>query len=418
MLDNYVTISPPKAKYEVADVFRYFLEDYRQKYTPTYRQEEVIRAILACRTPEMGGVVNRCEDCGAVQFVFRSCGDSHCPKCGKYRKAEWVAKQEVVVLPVPYFHITFTTDHALNDLIAVNQKEMLDGLFWAVSKTLKEFGAEHLGGQLGMTLVLHTWGQTMIPHVHVHCIVTGGALSKDGCEFRKSGATYLFDVVELSAQYRDRLCRKIRRLNRQGKLKLVGPAAGMEVEQVVAEIQAKKWEVFLKAFEEADHLYSYLSRYVHQVAISNHRIINIDRRTKRVTFRYKDNKAGGQEKEMTLAGVEFIWRFLWHVLPRGLWRIRHYGLHHSSCRKRLSQARALLGLEAAVPEVEELSLREWLTELFGEDRLNKCPHCGQQTMFRHSQYEEFNVLQLLVIGLAGLLTAKREPVTANQQTAP
>jgi len=361
----------------------------------------------------MGGVVNQCEECGAVQFVFRSCGDSHCPKCGKFRKAEWVARQEVLVLPIPYFHITFTTDHALNKLIAANQKVMLDALFWAVSKTLKEFGQTYLGGQLGITAVLHTWGQSLIPHVHLHCIVTGGALSKDGCQFRQSQATYLFDVVELSARYRDRLCRKIRRLYRQGQLKLVGPAAEIEVEPVVAQMQAKKWEVFLKAFEQVEHLYGYLSRYVHQVAISNSRILNIDRRRKRVTFVYKDNKAGGQEKEMTLEADKFIGRFLWHVLPRGFWRIRHYGLHHGSCRQRLSQARALLGLEAQVPEAEELSLRQWLAELLGEDRLNTCPQCGQQTMFRHSQYQEFSVLQLLVISLAGLLSFNRQPVTTT-----
>lgn len=413
MLGNFFTVSPPQPKYEVADVLRYFLDDYRQKYNPTFRQQEVIRAILACRTPQMGGVVNQCEECGAVQFVFRSCGDSHCPKCGKFRKAEWVARQEVLVLPIPYFHITFTTDHALNEVIAANPKVMLEALFWAVSQTLKEFGQTYLGGQLGMTLVLHTWGQTLVPHVHLHCIVTGGALSKDGSQFRQSQATYLFDVVQLSARYRDRLCRKIRRLNRQGKLKLVGPAAQVEVEPMVETIQAKKWEVFLKAFEQVEHLYAYLSRYVHQVAISNHRLTAIDRRRKTVTFRYKDNKDGGQEKLMTLEATQFIWRFLWHVLPRGLKRIRHYGLHHSSCRQRLAQARTLLGLAADVPQVEELSLRQWLAELLGEDCLNRCPQCGQQTMFRHSQYEEFGFLQLLIIRLAWLMTPHRQPVPAT-----
>lgn len=413
MFGNYFSISPPKQQYEVADVFRLFIDEYRQRHKTSYRQEEVIRAILACRTPQMGGVVNQCEACGAVQFVFRSCGDSHCPKCGKFRKAEWVARQEILELPIPAFHVTFTTDHALNVLIPANQKVMLDALFWAVRETLKEFGQKYLGGQLGVTMVLHTWGQTMNPHVHIHCIVTGGALSKDGKRFRKSGGKYLFEAQELSARYRDRLCRKIKRLHRRGKLKLVGAAAGVDVEQLVEDMLAKAWEVFIQAFDQVENLYQYLSRYVHQVAISNQRILNIDRRAKTVTFVYKDNKDGGQEKEMTLSAETFIGRFLWHVLPRRFWRIRHCGLHHGSCRQRLAQARALLGLAAEVPEADELSLRLWLEELFGEDILNQCPHCGQQTMVRQAQYDDFTFLQLLLISLASLMTAKRLPAAVS-----
>lgn len=413
MLGNYFTISPPKQQYEVADVLRLFIEEYRQGHATTSRQEEVIRAILACRTPELGGVVNQCEACGAVQFVFKSCGDSHCPKCGKYRKAAWVLRQEKLELPIPYFHVTFTTDHAINGLIPANRKVLLDALFWAVSKTLQEFGERVLGGQIGITAVLHTWGQTLIPHVHIHCIVTGGALSQDGQEFRRSGEKYLFDALELSARYRDRFCRKIKRLYRQGALKLVGSAAEVDVEQLVGEMLAKNWEVYIQAFDQVGKLYEYLSRYVHQVAISNQRILHIDRRQKTVTFVYKDNKDGGKEKKMTLDAEQFIWRFLWHVQPRGFWRIRHYGLHHGSCQTRLSQARGLLGLEAEIPEVEELSLRMWLEELLGEDILNKCPHCGGQSMFRRDQYEDFNFLQLLLISLASLGTTKREAAAVS-----
>jgi uncharacterized protein (UPF0212 family) len=405
---DYITVSPPKPKYEVADVFRYFIEEYRERHKVSMRQEEVIRAVMSCRTAEMGGVINRCEECGAVQFVFKSCGDVHCPKCGKFHKAEWVVRQEIVRLPVPYFHVTFTTDHAINALFPANQEVVLEALFWAVSETIKEFGEEELGGQVGFTAVLHTWGQTMNEHVHIHCIVPGVALSKEG-RVRLSGGGYLFDAVKLSARYRDRFCRKIGRLYRQGKLKPVGEA---DVEEMVREMQAKDWEVFIKGFEKVEKLYEYLSRYVHQVAISNGRITGINRREKTVSFRYKDNKGGGQEKEMTLEAGEFIRRFLWHVLPGGFWRIRHYGLHHGSCRKKLSQVRALLGLAAAVPEVEKLSLREWLEGLLGEDRLNKCPQCGQQTMSRQGEYETFSTLQLLLLNLFSLMRARQERVAA------
>jgi len=404
---NYITMSPPKPKYEVADVFRYFIEGYRETHKTSFRQEEVIRAVMSCRTPELGGVINRCEECGAVQFVFKSCGDIHCPKCGKFHKAEWVARQEIVRLPVPYFHVTFTTDHAINALFPANQEAILDALFGAVSETLKEFGEEELGGQIGFTAVLHTWGQTMNPHIHIHCIVSGVGLSKEG-QVRLSGERYLFDAVKLSARYRDRFCGKIGRLYRQGKLKLAG--LEVDVEGMVKEMQGKEWEVYIKGFEKVEKLYEYLSRYVHQVAISNGRIVGINRREKTVSFRYKDNKDGGKEKVMTLDGEEFIRRFLWHVLPTGFWRIRHYGLHHGSCRKKLSEVRGQLGLEAAVPEVEKLSLREWLEELVGEDCLNKCPQCGQQTMYRQGEYETFGTLQLLLLALFGLIRVRQEQV--------
>ncbi len=241
------------------------------------------------------------------------------------------------------------------------------------------------------------------------CIVPGGALAEDGKRFHKSGKSYLFDAKKLSAQFRDRLCRRIKKLNKREKLTLVGAAAEVNVGQMVKEMLAKKWEVFIQAFEDVENLYTYLSRYVHQVAISNHRILNIDRQAKTVTFRYKDNKDGGQEKEMTLSAETFIGRFLWHVLPRQFHRIRHFGLHSSGCRKKLSRVRELLGLEKEIPAVEKPSLSGWLEELFGEDILNKCPYCGGLNMSRRGQYDSFNPAQMELINYAIQNTAKREP---------
>ena len=406
VLRLFFSVSPPPQKYELADVLRLFLGKYRRKYKTSTRIEEVVRDIMVCRRPEAGGVVRQCDDCGAVQFVFKSCGNGFCPKCGKFRKAEWVARQEILVLPVSYFHVTFTTDHAINVLIPGNRKVILDALFWSVSETLKEFGRKELGGQIGFTAALHTWGQTMNSHVHIHCIVPGIALSKEG-SIRKRGQKYLFDAKELSARFRDRFCRKIRRLYRKGELRLVGEAAEVDIEEMVEEMLAKKWEVYIKAFDRAEKVLEYLSRYVHQVAISNYRIVNINRWKGKVRFKYKDNRDGGKEKEMTLDGVEFIRRFVWHVLPKGFHRIRHYGLHHGSCRKKLSKVRGLLGLDAAVSEAKKLILREWLEELTGEDILNKCPNCGAE-MGSRGEYEEFTRWQMLLIIWAYLLTRKRE----------
>jgi hypothetical protein len=175
-----LSISPPPQKYEVGEVMRVYWGKYCRRYEVTRRIEEVVGDIMKCRRPEAGGVVRVCDDCGAVQFVFKSCGNNHCPKCGKFRKAEWVVRQEKLVLPVPYFHVTFTTDHAINEWIAGNRREILNALFRAVSETLKEFGEKELGGQIGFTCALHTWGQTMNAHVHIHCIVAGIALTKEG----------------------------------------------------------------------------------------------------------------------------------------------------------------------------------------------------------------------------------------------
>jgi len=414
MSGPFVSISPPPQKYEVADVLRLFVDKYRQKHSLTKRQEEVLGDLMSCRRPEAGGVVRQCDDCGAVQFVFKSCGNNHCPKCGKFRKAEWVARQEILVLPVSYFHVTFTTDHGINVLMPGNRQEILKALFWSVSETLKEFGWKELGGQIGFTVALHTWGQTMNAHVHTHCIVPGVALSKEGV-IRKSGQKYLFDAKKLSARFRDRFCRKIRRLYRKGELKpvlsaaegLVGLAAEVDVEELVKEMMSKKWEVYIKAFEGAEQVLNYLSRYVHQVAISNYRIVNIERWKGRVTFRYKDNRDGGKQKEMTIKGEEFIRRFVWHILPKGFHRIRHYGLHQGGCRKKLWKVRELLGLEGEVPEAKKLKLGEWLEELRGEDILNKCPRCGGM-MFSRGRYEKFTWIQKILIVLAYIMTEKRE----------
>ncbi|MCP4934241.1 MAG: transposase, partial [bacterium] len=298
-----------------------------------------LRALKICRTAEMGGTIYECNECGAIEFTYKSCGDRHCPKCGKFKRAEWVERQKVKLLPIPYFHIVFTTDHALNKLITANQRVMYEALFWAVNETLKRFAKKYLGGTLGITAVLHTWGQKMDPHVHVHCIVTGGALREAGESWQKSGARYLFDVIELSAEYRDRLCRRIKRLAKAGKLQVVGQGEGLDVVGMVEEIQAKKWEVFAKAFEGPEVVYEYLSRYVHQVAISNYRIVKLEKG--KVHFEYHDNKdkEKGKKKILPLDGVAFIRRFLWHVLPEGFRHIRHYGLHHGSKKKALSTAR-------------------------------------------------------------------------------
>jgi len=362
---------------------------------------------MACRTPQLGGRIDQCSECGAWVFRFNSCRDRHCNQCQKYERARWVEKQKVMLLPIPYFHIVFTTDHALNPLIRENAKAFYDLLFQTVKGTLQRFAAEKLGCELGITAVLHTWGQKLDQHVHIHCIVTGGGLALDGSRWvRSANERYLFDIVEVSAAYRDALIEGIRRKYRQGRWELRGLAAEMDVEGMLDEIQAKEWEVFIKPFDKPEAVYEYLSRYVHQVAISNYRLLKLE--GGEVTFRYYENReraeAGGQgkEKEMSLPAVEFIRRFLLHVLPPRFHRIRYFGLHHSSARgEKLPRCRAYLGLSEALPEVEELGLMDWLQEVLG-DEVDRCPHCGARgSLCQRAEFEQLPWLVALLLSLFG-----------------
>jgi hypothetical protein len=401
-LSKLITVRTTKQQFEVADVIRQFEKHYRQRYPVTREQARVMQALKLCRTAELGGHIYECNECGALQFAYHSCRDRHCPKCCKFKKAQWIERQKPLLLPIPYFHITFTIDHALNPLIVANRRVIYDALFWAVSETLKRFGQQYLGGTLGFTAVLHTWGQQLDPHPHIHCIVTGGALSDDQRRWHKSSKNYLFDVVKLSAAYRDRFCRKIKRLYNTGKLKLVGQAANIDVEALVAHMRAKKWEVFAKPFDKPELVYDYLSRYVHQVALSNYRLLKIAKG--RVHFSYKDNKAGGKEKICVLDGVQFLRRFLWHVLPDEFRHIRHFGLHHSYHRRRkLKLARKLLGLDPEPPPVEKLDLKQWLADILGAELIERCPNCGAENSFaKRAEFRQLNWLQLFIFSLLGL----------------
>lgn len=387
---------------EVADVFREFRLAYEQKYSLSWEQQRAIDDIIACRTAALGGCVYECSECGALHIRYRSCRNRNCPKCDKFKRAQWVEGQRPLILPIPYFHVIFTTDHGLNELFERNRRVLYDALFWSVQTTLQEMARECYGGQLGITCVLHTWGQKMDGHVHVHCIVTGGALSFDQQCWKRSGPRFLFDVKELSRRYRDRLCRKIKRLWKAGKLQ---GSEEIDVAGLLKGLQEKKWEVYAKPFDDPENVIVYLSQYVHATAISNYRILKIEKG--KVHFRYHDNKDGGQEKVLVLEGVEFMWRFLWHVVPSGFRRIRHYGLHHGSVREKLMRVRELLGLARELPEKVELSVKEWLVEILGEDKVDVCAKCGAKgTLFLRGEYDEFNKLALFLVEVLGVVGSK------------
>jgi len=386
LLDTFVKVATNKPRYEVADVFRQYGDAYRRQYPVSWEQHKAMRDIVNCRTAALGGYVEECDTCGRLRISYCSCKNRNCPKCGGFEKAQWLARQEVKLLPIPYFHVVFTTDHLINDLARVNREEVYNLLFHTAAQVLKTFAHKYLGGEIGFTVILHTWSQTLTEHIHLHCMVTGGALqqTKGGPRWQASAPGFLFPIVQLSREFRDRFCAGLLRLQRKGRLQLVGQVAGLDVGDLVKKMRSKRWEVFVKpAPGDPRSLCEYVGKYTYRIAISNHRIVSISRG--QVRFTYHDNRDGGQEKVMALPALEFMRRFLLHVLPARFVRIRHYGLHHSSKRGELEQCRALLGLPQALPEAPELILSEWVQSVVGVD-LRRCPFCGEGRMFVRSEF--------------------------------
>lgn len=372
-----------RSKHSVADVLRYsnWLEVYRRQHPLSYQQSKAVNDILRCRTAALGGYLKQCDSCGEWEAAYCACKNRHCPGCGHFEKAQWLEKQKALLLPCPYYQVVFTLDHSFNSLIRHNEQLLYDLLLQTSARLLLDYGKRYLKGKIGFTGVLHTWGQTMQYHPHVHYMVTGGALmkTKRGGKWQSAKKKWLFPVVKLSADFRWEICQGILALGRAGKLVWDAEKMGQTIEELVAAALQQAWEVYIEAppkgakNRDPESLAEYLGRYMHAIAISNYRILRIG--PEGVTFRYRDNREGGVEKEMTLAGVEFIRRFLLHVLPHRYTRIRHYGLHHSQAKAERRQARALLGFGGPLPVAAKLKLLEWLASFVEEDP-NLCRHCG------------------------------------------
>lgn len=401
-LKNVAAMGTTRPAVEVADVFRRYGEAYRRKHQMTAGQRKVMEAIVNCRTAALGGYVEECEACGRWRIHYCSCKNRHCPKCGAFEKAQWLAEQERLMLPISYYHVVFTIDHAVNDLARVNRRAVYHLLFEAAAATLKAYGRRYLGGEIGVTAVLHTWGQDLSEHLHLHCIVSGGAWQQTaaGERWQACAKGFLFPIVALSRDFRERFCAGLLKLYRRGQLELVGQAAGLDVEALVGQMRGKRWEVFAKeAFDRPERLYDYLARYIFRIAISNHRLVSLEKG--QVRFSYHDNKDGGREKVMELPAVEFMRRFLLHVLPHRFVRVRHYGLHHSVKRKVLERCRAWLKLPARLPEPVRLVLHEWVASFTGQDP-RQCPFCGQGRMYRRSEFGPVRGVKAALLPLLGI----------------
>jgi len=389
-------MSSGRPRFEVADVVRAHGDDCRREHLVSAAQQKVLRHIASCRTAALGGHVEACDRCGHQRISYNSCRDRHCPKCQGPQRAQWLARRLERLLPVPYFHVVFTLPQQLNALALRNKRLVYKLLFAAASQALLQLARDkaHLGSQLGISAVLHTWGQNLMFHPHLHCVVTGGGLSQDGSRWVEGRSSrFLLPVKALGRLFRGKFLAALQVAHEQGQLEFAGSTAELADPGVWAVLRdrlyRKDWVVYAKPpFGGPEQVFRYLGRYTHRVAISNNRITDLA--DGKVTFSYKDYKSDGRHKLMTLDAVEFLRRFLLHVLPRGFVRIRHYGLCASAnVNTRLVIAQRLLGADSspapppqAEPEPQEPKpWWELLLEKTGFDVM-ACPRCGLGRMHR------------------------------------
>ena len=362
---------------EVADIFRAAGPAYRTAHAGhlSLHQLKIMSAIEHCRTAALGGHVEACSDCGHWRIAYNSCRNRHCPKCQGAAARTWLEAREADLLPVGYFHVVFTLPAEIAVIAFQNKALIYDLLFKAASETMLTIAVDpkHLGARIGITAVLHTWGSAMTHHPHVHLIVPGGGISRDGTRWISSRPAFLLPVRVLGKLLRRLFLTRLIQLYDAGRLTFFGRLAQLADRRAflrhLAPVRKKRWVVYAKApFAGPEAVLAYLSRYTHRVAISNGRLISFDGHG--VTIRYKDYRRSdaGRQQVMRLAADEFIRRFLLHVLPKGFHRIRHYGLLAGTARKAsIALARKLLRV---APQPEDKMVDE------PHDPRPPCPCCG------------------------------------------
>jgi len=376
---------------EVGDVFRRYGETYRQQHAGSLSRDRlrVMTAIERCRTAALGGHVEQCDQCHFQRIAYNSCRDRHCPKCQSLARAQWIEDRQAELLDTSYFHVVFTVPEEIATIAYQNKEVVYDILFRATSETLRTIAADpkHLGAEIGFFAVLHSWGQNLMFHPHLHCVVPGGGLSPDGQRWIACRRSFFLPVRVLSRRFRRLFVESLEKAFDEGQLKFFSSLQELDDRKAflryLAPLRKKKWVVYAKKpFAGPQQVLDYLGRYTHRVAISNNRILNIE--DGQVTFRYKDYRHGSQQKTMTLSADEFIRRFLLHVLPAGFHRIRYYGFLGNRYRKeKLQQCRHLLGMILLEPgsstEVAELDYRDRYQALTGSS-LWECPACHRGRM--------------------------------------
>jgi len=377
---------------EVGDIFRQYGSAFLDAFgeSTSAAQRHVLDALAACRTSALGGHVDECDECGHPRISYNSCTNRHCPKCLVSGSAEWLDARKVELLPVQYFHVVFTLPAALASLALQNKKVVYDLLFEATSKTLQEIAADpkHLGVQLGFLAILHSWGQILLHHPHIHCVVPGGGLSPDKSRWISCPGDYFLPVKVLSRLFRGKILHLLQRAFDQKRLTFHGSlemlAEPSLFKGLIDQLYKKEWIVYSKRpFGGPEQVLKYLARYTHRVAISNRRLISIE--NGKVTFSWKDYADENKQRRMTLDATEFIRRFLLHVLPKGYVRIRHYGFLANRFREAsLELCRKLLGVTHPPLESDEAAQEPSGDEDLGRKAEKLCPVCrkGQMVLVR------------------------------------
>ena len=385
---------------EVADILRAYGEAYCAAHPVSGLQAAVMRRLASCRTAALGGHLDACDRCGYTRVSYNSCRDRHCPKCQARKRAAWLEARLERLLPVEYFHVVFTLPAALYPLVLHHPRQLYDLLFRAASQSLLTLAADpkRLGAQIGVTAILHTWGQNLLFHPHLHCVVTGGGLSPDGSRWIATRSGYLFPVKVLGRLFRGKFLAGLKEAYQAGQLTLGGSVADLAEPAAFGRwldgLYRQDWVVYAKRpFGGARQVFRYLGRYSHRVAIANSRLLALE--DDQVLFHWRDYADDNRLKVMRLTAAEFIRRFLLHVLPKRFVRIRHYGLLAGrNVTTQLARCRQLLGIADVQDPVE----RTWLDQLREWTRhdLNCCPQCQgpltrqplQATMATHAAAPE------------------------------
>jgi hypothetical protein len=376
---------------EVADVFRRYGSAYRQQQAGSLSrgQRRVMSAIELCRTAALGGHLEQCDSCGHQRPAYHSCRNRHCPKCQSLARAQWLRDRQAELLPTQYFHVVFTVPTEIAALAYQNKKVVYGVLFRAVAETLRSIAADphRLGAEIGFLAILHSWGQNLLFHPHLHCVVPGGGISADHQRWIACRPRFFLPVRVLSARFRRLFLDNLQAAFDTGQLRFFSSLEHLRNRQAflqyLAPLRKKKWIVYAKPpFGGPEQVLNYLGRYTHRVAISNNRLLNIHQG--KVTFRWKDYHDHDRQKTMTLEANEFIRRFLLHVLPDGFQRIRHYGfLGHRYRQAKLTLCRQLLGMISTAtnltPRKDKSDYRDLYEQLTGRS-LRECPVCHQGQM--------------------------------------
>ena len=379
----------------MADIFRQAGLAYRQQHADALSRGQrcVMSAIERCRTAALGGHVEQCDACGPrpprghQRVAFNSCRNRHCPKCQSLVRAQWLADRQAELMPVEYFHVVFTLPEQIAAIAYQNKAVVYDLLFHATAETLRTIAADpkHLGADIGFIAILHTWGQNLLHHPHLHCVVPGGGISADGERWMACRPGFFLPVRVLSRLFRRLFLAQLQAAFDAGQLRFFNALAPLHntkaFARYLAPVRKAEWVVYAKPpFGGPQQVLAYLGRYTHRVAISNNRLINFD--GGKVSFRWKDYRRDSRQKVMCLEAPEFIRRFLLHVLPAGLQRVRHYGLLANRHRaEKLVRCRQLLAVPAVVVDLpnKPLDYRDRYEQLTGRS-LRDCPQCGQGHM--------------------------------------